>query len=198
MSQPRNPKASSSKSAAAKRRVLFAEAYLANGGNATDAAKKAGFSERTAYSQGHDLLKHPEVKALIAERQEELTRKYKLTTENVHRSISQALHFDPAKLYNDDGSLKKVTEMDEDTRMALAAIEVVEMAGAAKIGGDDGVGLSHVQMFTKKVRWLDKNVVREQAMRHLGMFEKDNKQIGEAIRTIIVPAKAKRDGAAKA
>ena len=33
--------------------------------NATQAAIRAGYSEKTAYSQGHDLLKKPEVKAVI-------------------------------------------------------------------------------------------------------------------------------------
>ena len=33
--------------------------------NATQAAIRAGYSEKTAYSQGHDLLKKPEIKAVI-------------------------------------------------------------------------------------------------------------------------------------
>jgi len=36
--------------------------------NATQAAIRAGYSERTAYSIGHDLLKIPEIKEAIAER----------------------------------------------------------------------------------------------------------------------------------
>lgn len=42
------------------RRARFAEYYRMSG-NATDAAKKAGYSERSAYSQGERLLKNAEV-----------------------------------------------------------------------------------------------------------------------------------------
>ena len=31
----------------------FADEYIKNGGNASDAARKAGYSEKTAYSMGH-------------------------------------------------------------------------------------------------------------------------------------------------
>jgi phage terminase small subunit len=41
--------------------------------NATQAAKNAGYSEKTAYSQGQRLLKHVEVKLAIEERLAELS-----------------------------------------------------------------------------------------------------------------------------
>ena len=44
-----------------ERRKLFIKEYLIDQ-NATEAAKRAGYSEKTAYSQGHDLLKNPEIK----------------------------------------------------------------------------------------------------------------------------------------
>lgn len=49
---------------------LFAE-YYAETGNATESAKRAGYSERTAYSQGQRLLKNVE----IARRVQELSDK---------------------------------------------------------------------------------------------------------------------------
>lgn len=48
---------------------LFIEAYLANP-NATEAAIKAGYSEKTAGSVGAENLKKPEIAAAIAERVE--------------------------------------------------------------------------------------------------------------------------------
>lgn len=45
----------------------FVTAYLASGFNATEAAKQAKYSEKTAYSQGQRLLKHVEVRAAIDE-----------------------------------------------------------------------------------------------------------------------------------
>lgn len=43
---------------------LFCYEYLIDF-NATKAAIRAGYSEKSAYSQGHDLLKKPEIKKLI-------------------------------------------------------------------------------------------------------------------------------------
>lgn len=54
----------------AKRRA-FVDAYLANGFNATQAAKEAGYSERTAYSSGQRLLKNVEIADEIKRRMEE-------------------------------------------------------------------------------------------------------------------------------
>lgn len=56
------------------RREQFAKEYVKNGGNASDAAKKAGYSEKTAYSSGQRLLKNVEVTAYIAKLQEEIEK----------------------------------------------------------------------------------------------------------------------------
>ena len=45
----------------------FAVAFASNGGNATAAAKEAGYSEHTARQQGQRLAKHPNVLKRIAE-----------------------------------------------------------------------------------------------------------------------------------
>jgi phage terminase small subunit len=46
--------------------------YYAECANATEAAKKAGYSEKTAYSQGQRMLKNVEIAKYIAELQEKL------------------------------------------------------------------------------------------------------------------------------
>lgn len=52
----------------------FADYYI-ECGNATEAAKKAGYSEKTAYSQGSRLLKVAEVSAYITGRMAEQSKK---------------------------------------------------------------------------------------------------------------------------
>jgi phage terminase small subunit len=56
------------------RQIQFAHQYCIDF-NATQAAIRAGYSEKTAGSQGHDLLKVPEIAALIEERKEQLAAK---------------------------------------------------------------------------------------------------------------------------
>lgn len=157
-------KAGTSKSSAAVRKRLFAEAYVANGGNATEAAKTAGYSPKTAYSLGSRLLKDVEVASFVKERSKTVAAKYELTTEMVVRSIVQELSFDPAKLYDEAGNLLKIPELPEDVRMALASVEFEQH------------GSQDAPIFVRKVKWSQRQGAREQAMKHLGMFEKDNAQ----------------------
>lgn len=157
-------KQGTSKQAAEARRHKFVEAYIANGGNATEAAREAGYSAKTADQQGSRLLKDVKVSALIADRAEKVATKYELTTELVTKSIVQELRFDPAKIYNEDGSLKAIHELDEDTRAALTAVEFEQH------------GSPDAPVFVRKLKWTPKSTAREQAMKHLGMFEKDNQQ----------------------
>jgi len=59
----------------------FADHYLANGGNATKAAKSAKYSPKTAYSQGQRLLKNAEVKKYIKSRRKKTSEKLTNTYE---------------------------------------------------------------------------------------------------------------------
>lgn len=62
----------------------FVEHYL-QCWNASEAARRAGYSPRTAGSQGHALLKKPEIQAAIEARLEELT----LSSEEVLLRLSE-------------------------------------------------------------------------------------------------------------
>ena len=53
-----------------ERRRRFIDAYMVNGGNATQAAISAGYSEKSAHNQGGRLIRNDEVLAGIRRRQE--------------------------------------------------------------------------------------------------------------------------------
>ena len=57
-----------------ERQKAFADYYIQTG-NATEAAIKAGYSEKTAYSIGNENLKKPEISAYIGERMAEQCEK---------------------------------------------------------------------------------------------------------------------------
>ena len=54
------------KAAVALRKTVFVEAYITNGGNATQAAITAGYSEKTCEQIGHQLLKKTSVQIYLA------------------------------------------------------------------------------------------------------------------------------------
>ncbi len=64
------------------RQRSFAEAYTALG-NATEAAKRAGYSEKTAYAQGSRLLKHADVSARITELQADAAARAEIEIDDV-------------------------------------------------------------------------------------------------------------------
>lgn len=167
---------------AEQRRRLFVEALLSNGENVTQAALAAGFAPKSAASQGSRLLKNDKTRQLLDSRRAELLKKAELTTESVLQSLRQALFFDPRKLYREDGTMKAVHELDDDTAQALAGIETLEeFSGRGKDRALVG--------FTRKAKWFDKNAAREQAAKMLGMFERDNRQrtdpLSELVREIM-------------
>lgn len=53
------------------RQQAFADYYI-ECGNATEAAKRAGYSEKTAYSVGNENLRKPEISSYIAARMAEI------------------------------------------------------------------------------------------------------------------------------
>ena len=129
------PRGSSAQRAkAAAKRQIFVQAYLANGRNATLAARTAGYSAATACVQGSRLLKRPDVHALIAAETERHSSAAGLTIE---RTLAE---------------------------VAAAAYATVS---------DD-------------FRWPDKLRAIELAMRHLGLFERDNQQRGANLALQIV------------
>lgn len=167
---PKNPiKAGTSKRSAEERKLAFVEAYLSNGGNATDAALQAGYSSGGAAKQGYRMSKDPTILSMIGQRQVALANKYELTTDAIIQSIAQEIHFDPACLYNEDGSLKSIHELDKNARMALASVEFEQH------------GSVDAPVFVRKVKWASRYQAREQAMKHLGMFERDNAQKSGAL-----------------
>ncbi|WP_066681702.1 terminase small subunit [Sphingomonas sp. CCH9-E2] len=80
-----------------EKQARFAQEYIIDT-NATQAAIRAGYSERTAYSQGERLLKHAEVRAEIARLRAKLSEKLEITAENVVKRWWEIATADPNEL----------------------------------------------------------------------------------------------------
>lgn len=71
----------------------FCDCYIASG-NATEAAQKAGYSKKTAYSIGQRLLKNVETQKYIAERERELAKNRIVSAEEVLKFFSEVMKND--------------------------------------------------------------------------------------------------------
>jgi phage terminase small subunit len=58
--------------------------------------------------------------------------KLEITSDRVLQEIAKIAFMDPRKFFNSDGSAKQITELDDDTAMELAGMEVVELKGGQR------------------------------------------------------------------
>jgi hypothetical protein len=83
-------------------------------------------------------------------------------------SVARDIRFDPAKLVHEDGTPKRLRELDENTRLALRGYEYEETVS--------GKGKNRKIVRRFKAKFPEKTAAREQAMKHLGLFKGDNQQ----------------------
>ena len=71
------------------KQAKFVKEYLANGYNATQAAIKAGYSKKTAFSIGTENLTKPLIKAAIKEQSSKEQAKFEYTKEEHFRELEE-------------------------------------------------------------------------------------------------------------
>lgn len=113
----------------------FADYYLETG-NATEAAKKAGYSEKTAHVIAAENLKKPNVSQYIAERQKQLEDKriadvaevLKFFTSVMRGEVKDQFDFDAAlsdRLSAAKELMKRYEKGDDGKKDALAKLDEV-------------------------------------------------------------------------
>jgi hypothetical protein len=157
----RSPGAGSTSKAAADREDLFIAAYMGNGFNRSAAARAAGFSEKTSKEKGSEMFRRCEdrIDALVKAKVAALH----LKGDEVLRDLADDFRADRRGLYRRDGTLKAPHELTAEQMRLVDSLEVDEVSTA------DG----KVRVRTVKVRLGKHIATREQAMRHLGLFPRD-------------------------
>lgn len=129
--------------------------------NATKAAERAGYSPKTAYSQGQRLSKNVEVAAEIAKKTCRRLEKLEITADRVVQEIAKLAFLDPRKFFEDDGSLKRIQDLDDDTAACIAGMKVTELFEGA---GEQ----KHCYGLLKKIKIAHKGANLDRLGRHLG------------------------------
>lgn len=103
--------------------VRFVEEYLVDM-NATQAAIRAGYSEKTAYSIAHENLRKPEIVAAIAEAREKQQQRTEITADRVLREAWNQVTADARELTElvvvccrhcyGEGHLRQRTQIERD------------------------------------------------------------------------------------
>ncbi|MBI3145010.1 MAG: terminase small subunit, partial [Pseudogulbenkiania sp.] len=151
------------------RQLAFVERYLLHF-NATQAAKEAGYSARTAKEQGSQLLQHPAVIALMAKRWHEIREEASIDRERVLKELGRLAFADIRQLYDERGALKPPHEWGDAIAAAVTSLDSFEVKRDGQPVGEN-----------KRIKLADKLSALDKLARILGMYEADNKQQGGGI-----------------
>lgn len=99
-----------------EKQKIFAKEYLIDL-NATKAAIRAGYSQRTAYSQGQRLLKNVEIQTLISKLMEERSERTEITADRVIQEIAKIAFADIGNFmsWDVDGNINMFPHESVDT-----------------------------------------------------------------------------------
>lgn len=130
-----------------QRKRAFCEAYLISG-NATDAAREAGYSPRSARSIGQRLLTFDDVREYLERRNQEISAANTAQMEEVRQFWTATMRDENMKpadrlkaselLAKTYGAFLERVEVDADvkTREAMASLTVEELRTLAQLDGD--------------------------------------------------------------
>lgn len=145
--------------------------------NATQAAIRSGYSEKTAAPQAARLLTNVNVQAAIQEAQEARAERTEVSADRVLLELIRLGTSNVKQLFDNRGNLLDIHEIDDGTAAAISSIEVVMEKG------QEG---NETTVFTKKIRFWDKKGSLELIGKHLGMFEpKQQESTADKARAIV-------------
>ncbi len=136
------------------RQRRFVEEYLVDL-NGTQAAIRAGYSEKTAAVIARENLRKPLIEMAIHEELDRRTKESWMSRDRLLLEVARLAYADVRQLYDENGRLRPVAELEDDIAAAVAAIDV-------SVGPSFDV--------TKKVRLCDKGAAQERLARLLGFI----------------------------
>jgi phage terminase small subunit len=110
------------------RRRRFIQEYRVDA-NATQAAIRAGYSEKAARAQGARLMANADIRAEIEQKQAETAAKVEISIQEVRQIIANGMHFDPLTLVDAAGKPRPLKDMPLATRQHLKKLKVKQLEG---------------------------------------------------------------------
>ena len=126
----------------------FVQEYLIDL-NATQAAIRAGYSEKTAKQAGFENMTKPDLQSRIQEALSERQKEAKYDAAMVLSRHIEIDQMDIADILKDDGSLKPISQWPKVWRTSISGLDIVELMSR----GDDRDAL---ESWVKKIKWPDK------------------------------------------
>lgn len=127
---------------------MFVHEYLKDM-NATQAAIRAGYSEKTAGQIGDENLKKPEIQKAIKDAQQERIKRLNLDSDYVLLRLVEIDQMDVLDIMDDDFNFKPISEWPKVWRQYISGLDNLEQF--------EGFGDDRTQSgWLKKIKWPDK------------------------------------------
>lgn len=120
-----------------------------------------------------EVYQNGNVTARIEQLRKDAIDRNKATLDEVLIVLADIIRFDPAEMYDEEGSLLPIHKMPKKVRMCIQSFEVEEGLPSMGVGNE---GISFGNIVTKKVKHYDKLSSVEKLMKHLGGYRLDNEQ----------------------
>ncbi|HCN35102.1 MAG TPA: terminase small subunit [Acinetobacter johnsonii] len=132
----------------------FVEEYLIDL-NATQAAIRAGYSEKTAKSIGQENLTKPDIQKAIEEAQSKRAEQTQIDAAYVLKRLIEIDQMDVLDIMDDNGNVKPIKDWPKTWRQYISNIETISL--------EDEAG------WLKKIKWPDKVKNLELLGRHVSV-----------------------------
>lgn len=155
-----------------EKQEAFCLAYMANGGDASKAYRASydasGMTDKTTWECASRLMADHKVSTRIADLRGAAAKVAIVEQAQVLREAARLGLSDAGALFDENGDLRPIKDLPPEVRACIASVEIDDRI--------EGSGDSARAYRVKKVKLWDKNSALEKLMKHLGMYEADNKQ----------------------
>jgi phage terminase small subunit len=131
--------------------------------HATNAAIRAGYSEKSAAAQASRLLTSAKIMARLDELRASQKKRLQISADTILKNLYDIATADITEAFDDYGGLKPFKEIPENVRKSISSLEVNELFSGQ---GDQKMAIG----LNKKLRFWDKNRANELLGKHLKLF----------------------------
>ena len=165
-----------------KKRRLVRE-WMNNGYHATNAAITLGYSAATAAQAVSRIFAEPEVIEYITQVQQKIDDELDFDRVDILNEMGRIALADTRQIFNEDGTLKPIHMLDDDTAAAVKSVKVVSRA----LGHGKDVEIEH----THEVQLHAKQPALTDLAKHFNLYE-DHQKSGKGEMTVIIEGKDER------
>ncbi|AMG57749.1 terminase small subunit [Pantoea vagans] len=140
---------------------MFCREYLIDL-NATQAAIRAGYSEKTANRTGSENLSKPDIAQRIIDLKSERNERVEVNADYVLRRLVEIDEMDVLDILKDDGGLKMVHEWPKVWRTTLSGLDIL-----TTVTNFDETTMENI---LKKIKWPDKVKNLELLGKHISVM----------------------------